>query len=110
VRQFSLLAYYHHDTDMGIITGHSHAGFVMFVVAHHPLGRLRLAWREGGRTPDEHALRLVLGFGALFAVTLIFVYPITATDLYSYIAQSQVWVHYHHNPLFTPPAQFPTTR
>jgi len=108
VGQFSLLAYYHHDTNMGIITGHSHAGFVLFVA---PLTILfvafALAWREGGRTPDEHALRLVLGFGALFALTLTFVYPITATDLYSYIAQSQVWVHYHHNPMFTPPAQFP---
>jgi len=108
VRQFSLLAYYHHDTDMGIITGHSHAGFVMFVAALTILFvAFALAWREGGRTPDEHALHLVLGFGALFAVTLTFVYPITATDLYSYIAQSQVWVHYHHNPIFTPPGQFP---
>jgi len=107
VRQFSLLAYYHHDTDMGIITGHSHGGFVMFVAALTILFvAFALAWREGGRTLDEHALRLVLGFGALFAITLTFTYPITATDLYSYLAQSQVWVHYHHNPIFTPPAQF----
>jgi len=107
VRQFSLPAYYHRDTDMGFITGHSHGGFVMFAAAITILFiAFALAWREGGRAPDEYALRLVLGFGALFAVTLTFVYPITATDLYSYIAQSQVWVHYHHNPIFTPPAQF----
>jgi hypothetical protein len=118
VGQYPLLQYYEHDTDMGIITGHSHVGFTLFVGAVTLLfGLFGSAWwwleRRGSRHPgsagssDSEALRVVLGFGVLFAITAIFVYPITATDLFSYIAQSQVLVQYHQNPIFTPPSRFP---
>jgi len=71
-----------------------------------PLPEEHASWPAAPRT-GRSILAVVLGFGALFAVTLLFVYPITATDLFSYIAQSQVLVHYHHNPTVTPPSQFP---
>jgi hypothetical protein len=139
VAQFPLLGHYRQDTDIGTITGHSHAGFVLFIAAISILFLLfALACRETGAIPlgdpagsgmppgsgsaplpddpgantaaldsDTPVLALILGFGALFAVTLLFVYPITATDLFSYIAQSQILVHYHQNPLITPPSQYP---
>jgi hypothetical protein len=136
VVQFPLLGHYRQDTDIGIITGHSGGAFVLFIAAIGILFLLfALACRETGAIPlndlatapgggsapvadvpeadaaaphaDAPILALILGFGALFAVTLIFVYPFTATDLFSYIAQSQILVHYHHNPMVWPPSQYP---
>jgi hypothetical protein len=107
VGQFPLLRYYRRDTDLGTITGHGHGAFVLFVAMICLLfvffgGAI---WQT--RWVDDRALKVVLGFGAAFAVTAIFVYPLTATDLFSYLGQSWVWVHYQQNPIFTPPARFP---
>jgi hypothetical protein len=113
VRQFPLLPYYsgpYHD--MGWFTNHSHAGFWAFVVVFSVLFLLfGLAWRWVARAEQRAfqpaTLWLILGFGALFALTMTFVYPVTALDMFAYIDQSLVLVQYHANPIFTPPANYP---
>lgn len=53
------------------------------------------------------ALLLIAGFGLLFGVTLLNLYPITAADLFHYLADARtLWV-YHANPMQTAPAAHP---
>lgn len=107
VRQFPLLRYYRRDSDLGSMTGYSHPAFIQFVgFISLLLVLMALAWAITARKRDHLALSIVLALGGLFAVTLAFVYPITAIDLYAYIDQSLVLVYYHHNPIITPPAAF----
>jgi len=108
VWQFPLLRYYRTDIDMGTITGHSHAGFVAFVASFILLfALLGAAWWVARPLNDRATLWLILGFGALFSVTLTFMYPVTAIDIFAYIDQSRILLHYHANPMFVPPSQFP---
>jgi alpha-1,6-mannosyltransferase len=66
-----------------------------------------LAWRIVSRHPhDRRLLWLVLAFAALFAVTLLLMYPITATDVFEYVFHSRILVHYGENPLAVPPVVF----
>jgi alpha-1,6-mannosyltransferase len=108
VRQFPLTQYYQELIDVGGITHHSPTGFMLFVVA------LTLAFALFGlalwRTFARHSrgtLWLVLSFGALFAFTMAFVYPGTAIDIFSYIAQSIILLQHHANPMVTPALSFP---
>lgn len=67
-----------------------------------------LAWHVISRHPDHRRLSwIVLAFGLLFAVTLLFMYPIMASDIFEYIFHSRILVHYGQNPLVVPPARFP---
>jgi hypothetical protein len=50
---------------------------------------------------------LVLAFGLVFGVTLIWLYPVTATDLFSYVMRARVQVVYGANPMTAPPGRFP---
>ncbi len=66
-----------------------------------------LAWLVVRRHPrDRRLLWLVVGFGALSAVTFLTMYPITATDVFEYVFHSRILVHYGQNPLTVPPAVF----
>jgi hypothetical protein len=106
-RQFPLLSHYTELTDMGIINNYSHRGFLSFALVFSILFVLVcLAWWEARQFSDRATLWLILGFGGLFALTTIFVYPVAAIDMFIYIAQSLVLVHYHANPLITAPAQY----
>ena len=108
VRQFSLLAYYREDIDMGGITGHSPLGFWLFVVVFTVLFLLAIgAWAAVGPKPDRVTYGIIIGFGCVFAFTLIFVYPVTAIDLFTYVAQSRILIHYHQNPILVAPSHFP---
>ncbi len=110
VQQFPLLRYYQSLTDLGAITNHSHVGFVLFVLAFTLLFIfLGFAWWEVYHleNQDKATLWLILGFGTLFAGTMIFVYPVTAIDIFGYVIQSLVLVQYHSNPMVTPAAHFP---
>jgi len=60
--------------------------------------------REGGGRPSA-ALLVALGFTALFSVTLVFLYPVTAIDVYNYAVEGHVAVFHHLNPMVSPPAQ-----
>ena len=132
---FPLLSHYRQDTDMAGIENHSGFGFGLFVASFALLfGLLMLAWfictrvapSPAAPEPDESAaavddglevekaapnggwpiLGTILVFGGIFGLTLTFVYPVTAIDIFTYVAQSRILVHYHHNPIFTPPSAF----
>ena len=105
VRQFSLLQYYHGLIDMSQINDHSHTGFAQFLIVFSILFLLfTLAWWYVGHLNNHSTLWLILGFGAIFGLTMSFVYPATAIDIYVYIADSLAIVLYHGNPMITPPA------
>lgn len=109
VRPFPLLHYAHGPyQDMGQISNHSPVAFWTFLGAFALLfGLLGIAWKLV-RDRDEHALLwLILGLGAVFGLTMSFVYPVTANDIFGYIAQSLVMIQYHRNPIAVAPAAFP---
>jgi len=51
---------------------------------------------------------LVVAFGLLFGFTLIWLYPITAYDLFLYVLRGRVWAVYGESPMLVPITQFPT--
>ena len=53
------------------------------------------------------ACRLVVVAGLLFAVTLVWLYPVTATDLFQYVLRARVRVVHGANPMTVPPDAFP---
>lgn len=108
VRRFPVLQYYRGPyIDMGQITGHTRSGLLAYMVTFGALFVLYgLAWWAVQGRNDRGTLSIVLGFGALFCVTMVFVYPVTALDVFAYIDQSLVMVQYHQNPIFTPAATF----
>jgi len=108
LRDFPLASYSQKLTDMGGITGFSHQGFLTFIIAFSFLFVIfGLAWWEARRYQDRATLWIILSFGAIFAFTTIFVYPINAQDLFYYFARSLVMVQHGANPMVTPPSQFP---
>lgn len=106
--QFPLLRYYRIDVDMGQLTRHSFAGFAMFVGSFTLLFIILTLGTRVCRPGDRTMLKIVLAFGVLFALTLTLVYPVTAIDLFSYVAQSRILVHYHQNPIFVSPSRHAT--
>jgi hypothetical protein len=57
-------------------------------------------------TPDTLKL-LILAFGLLFGFTLVFLYPITANDLFRYVLRGRIWAVYGESPMLSPPNNFP---
>ena len=53
------------------------------------------------------AQRLVFALPVLFVVILIFMQPITTTDLYGYVARGYLYVHLHLNPMIDPAKLLP---
>lgn len=95
-------------TDLGIMTEHSHTGFFKFLIAFSILFMLfGFAWWEVRKFQDHTTLWIILCFSVIFALTTSFVYPITAIDIFVYIARSLVLVQYHANPMVIPPSAFP---
>jgi alpha-1,6-mannosyltransferase len=109
LRNFPLTHYFQSaKSDMGSMSGYTHAGFLTFVIVFSFLFVMfGLAWWEAHKYQDRATLWIILSFGAIFALTTIFVYPITALDLFFYVARGLVMVQYHANPMITPPALFP---
>ncbi|HZR39284.1 MAG TPA: hypothetical protein VFB12_04165, partial [Ktedonobacteraceae bacterium] len=82
--------------------------FAAFVIVMTILFALfGFAWWETHKYNDRATLWLILGFGALFASTMVFVYPGTAIDVFTYITQSIILVLHHANPMVTPGTQYP---
>ncbi|MEW5956080.1 MAG: hypothetical protein AB1801_00025 [Chloroflexota bacterium] len=50
---------------------------------------------------------LILAFGLLFGFTLVWLYPITANDLFRYVLRGRIWAVYGASPMLTPPNAFP---
>lgn len=55
---------------------------------------------------DKRLLWVILAFAGLFAVTMLFMYPVGATDIFEYAFHSRILVHYQQNPLAVPPKVF----
>ena len=55
--------------------------------------------RDKGRT-------LVLAFGLFFGFTLVWLYPITANDLFRYVLRGRIWAVYGDSPMLSPPNDF----
>lgn len=109
VRPFPLLRYANEPyQDMGQISNHSPVQFVIFLGAFALLFLLLGAvWFVVRDQSDRQTLRLILGLGAIFGLTMSFAYPVTANDIFGYIAQSLIMVQYHQNPIAVPPSAFP---
>jgi hypothetical protein len=108
VRRFPLTQFYRQDTDLGAITQHSTMGFIAFIA---PIACLFLLFVLGWlRTPsgdDRGVLRLILGCGGAFGATMSFMYPITAIDVFTYVTESRILLHYHQNPITATPSLYP---
>lgn len=65
------------------------------------------ALRTAGRwlSCPSRAATVALLFTALFSLTLVFLYPITAIDVYNYAVEGHVAAYYNLNPMLTPPSQ-----
>lgn len=50
---------------------------------------------------------LILTFGLLFGFTLVWLYPITANDLFRYVLRGRIWAVYGESPMLSPPNDFP---
>lgn len=108
VRQFPLLRFYRQSLSLGLIAGESPRAAATFIGEFALLFLLAgLAWRQVHNCQNRTAPWLVLGFGAVFAATMTFMYPATYLDLYMYISGSWLMVHYHRNPLLVPVAHYP---
>ena len=108
LQQFPLLRSYNDLIDMGMVTKTSHAGFLWFLLVFSLLFALfGFAWWRAYHLRDRATLWLILGFGAIFALTNIFVYPVTAIDVFNYIAEGIVMIDYHANPMLVSLAQYP---
>lgn len=83
--------------DLGKLTGHTYAWGGLYLGA---VTALFLAYIKAlGIVVHGHVqLRLVLVFALLFTVTLFFVYPWGAADIYDYILNAKILAHYHANP------------
>jgi hypothetical protein len=62
---------------------------------------LRIAQRV--RVP----LRLAVVFGLIFGLTLVWLYPVTATDVFQYVLRARMRVVHGANPMVVTPDQFP---
>ncbi|TEU12648.1 MAG: hypothetical protein E3J21_20640 [Anaerolineales bacterium] len=49
---------------------------------------------------------VVLTFGLLFGFTLVWLYPITANDLFRYVLRGRIWAVYNTSPMLSPPNDF----
>lgn len=103
--------------DLGRITGYSPfaaAGFVIAILALFVAQFLMLL--AVGRVPqtasstnprDRLVRRAVFVFPLLFAALLIWMQPVTTTDLYGYVARGYLYAHLHLNPMITAATQLP---
>jgi hypothetical protein len=59
------------------------------------------------QSAEQRLKLLILGFGVIFGFTLIWLYPITANDLFRYVLRGRIWAVYGESPMLTPPDAFP---
>jgi hypothetical protein len=126
VARFPIFLYWSHPhaandptaiNDMGRITGYSPfaaAGFVLAILTLFACQFLALtAVARVPQTSDaqSRADRLVLwaalGFPVLFALIMMWMQPVTTTDLYGYVARGYLYAHLHQNPMTTPATLLP---
>lgn len=104
VGPFSLLSHGTDLTDLGKLTDHQPIAAVLItagLIALFALYAFVLFSVPNGQT----ALPIALGGTALFSLTLIFLYPATAIDVYNYAVEGHVAVYHQINPMITAPSQ-----
>ncbi len=96
--------------DMGRITGYSAFAAVAFVAALLVLFACQFAALQGvARIPQFGASsrlnmwlrRSVFLFPALFGMIMVWMQPVTTTDLYGYVARGYLYAQLHQNPMIT---------
>jgi hypothetical protein len=109
LKPYPLLTYYDIPLlEAGKITGRSFeaafnlatAFFLLFVLCYTAYALCR-----GHSSPK--VLVLVFLFALVFGLTLVFVYPITAADIFDYVSQARILSHHGANPYLHAPADFP---
>jgi 4-amino-4-deoxy-L-arabinose transferase-like glycosyltransferase len=92
--------------DLGQITHYSPltaAAFVSAVLALFACQFLAVsAMRRPGQQSRQWLRRLAMGFPLAFIGVLIWMQPVTTTDLYGYVARGYLYAHLHFNPMTTP--------
>jgi hypothetical protein len=91
--------------DMGTITGYSPLAAAAFVAAV-----LGLFWFQFQAIhavsryaePSRALSRLALAFPVVFASIMVWMQPVTTTDLYGYVARGYLYAQLHLNPMTTP--------
>lgn len=58
-------------------------------------------------TPEALLKLVILAFGFLFSFTLVWLYPITANDIFRYVLRGRIWAVYGESPMLMPPNAFP---
>jgi hypothetical protein len=109
LKPYPLLALYHVPLlDMGKVSHYSHTAGRDFVIAFLLLFALCYAAYLlcRGRS-SSFALVVVLLCAFLCGLTLVLVYPITAADIFEYIAYARILVQHGANPHVFRPADFP---
>ncbi|MGH2502232.1 MAG: hypothetical protein ACRDID_06920, partial [Ktedonobacterales bacterium] len=104
-----------HINDMGAITGYSPlaaAGFVMVILLLFGAQFIALlaasrAQREDGAAASRLTALLIFGAPVVFTLVMIWMQPVTTTDLYGYIARGYLSVNLHGNPMTTPASLLP---
>lgn len=95
------------------LTGYSPSGFLIYVFSICSLfglyfGAIQLSL-PGERKPPVITPTYILLSGFIFALILIFSYPLTAIDLFVYAIWTRGWALYGLSPLSTPPELLPTS-
>lgn len=118
VGAFPLTVYYNHPhvtqgssqiNDMGAITGYNPLAATSFVVVILLLFGAQFiallaasrAQREDNPVVRRWTALLIYGAPVLFTLIMIWMQPVTTTDLYGYIARGYLSVHFHENPMTT---------
>jgi len=113
LKPYPLLALYDVPLlDLGKATDYSHAAGRDFAVAFLLLFALCYAAYLlcRGRSSSFALLVVLLLFAFLCGLTLFLVYPITAADVFEYIAYARILIHHGANPHLFRPADFPEDR
>jgi alpha-1,6-mannosyltransferase len=105
--------------DMGRITGYSPLAAVAFVAAILALfacqflvlvaaGRIQQHTRKGmGKAAEVWLRRAILVLPLLFAAVMVWMQPVTTTDLYGYVARGYLFAQLHQNPMIQGATQLP---
>ena len=103
--------------DMGAITGYSPLAAIAFVVVvvflfgaqFVALLAASRAQREAAERPAmaRRARQLVFLAPIVFSLILIWMQPVTTTDLYGYVARGYLYTHLHLNPMVSPAYKLP---
>lgn len=101
---FSLLVHGTELADLGLLTTHSVVAGVLITLGLIVLFALYGTALERLVCNASFGLPIVLGGTVLFSLTLIFLYPVTAMDVYNYAVLGHVVTFHGLNPLITAPA------